>query len=69
MPETGPFSFEIDIHGAYVVADRERRHPACKADGEVDFHVRQLKEYLDRVAAQMKQAIKDDEDKLILSQK
>ena len=67
MPETGPFSFKIDIHGAYVVSDQERLHPACKADGEVDFHVRQLKEYLDQVAAQMKQAIKDDEDKPILS--
>ena len=66
MPETGPFSFEIDIHGACVVADRDRLHPACRADGEVDFHVRQLKEYLDRVAAQMKQAIKDDEEKPIL---
>ena len=40
MPETGPFSFKIDIHGAYVVADQERLHSACKADGEVDFHVR-----------------------------
>ena len=67
MSETGPFSFEIDIHGACVVADRPRLHPACKSDREVDFHVRQLKEYLDRVAAQMKQAIKDDEDKPILS--
>ena len=66
MPETGPFSFEIDIHGTCVVADKERLHPACKADGEVDFHVRQLKEYLDRVAAQMKQAIKEDKDKPIL---
>ena len=67
MPETGPFSFEIDIHGAYVVADQKRLHPASKADGEIDFHVRQLKEYLDQVAAQMKQAIKDDKDKPILS--
>ena len=66
MPETGPFSFEIDIHGACVVADRERLHPACKADAEVDFHVRQLKEYLDQVAAQMKQAIEDDKNKPIL---
>ena len=67
MPETGPFSFKIDIHGAYVVADQERLHPACKADEEINFHVRQLKENLDQVAAQMKQAIKDDEDKPILS--
>ena len=67
MPETGPFSFKIDIHGAYVVVDQERLHPACKADKEVDFHVRQLKEYLDQVSAQMKQAIKDDNDKPILS--
>ena len=67
MPETSPFSFEIDIHGACVIADRERLHPACKADGEVDSHVRQLKEYLDQVAAQMKQAIKDAKDKPILS--
>ena len=67
MPETGPFSFKIDIHGAYVVADQERLHPACKADGEVDFHVGQLKKYLDQVAAQMKLAIKDDEDKPVLS--
>lgn len=67
MPETGPFSFKIDIHGACVVADQEHLHTACKADGEVDFHVRQLKEYLDQVAAQMKQAIKDDKDRPILS--
>ena len=67
MPETGPFSFKIDIHGAYVVADQQRLHSACKADGEVDFHVRQLKKYLDQAAAQMKQAIKDDEDKPVLS--
>lgn len=66
MPETGPFSFKIDIHGAYAVADQKRLHPACKADGEVDFHVRRLKECLDQVAAQMKQAIKDDEDRPIL---
>ena len=67
MSETGPFSFEIDIHRACVVADRPRLHPACKLDGEVDLHVKQLKEDLDRVAAQMKQAIKDDEDKPVLS--
>ena len=66
MPGTGPFSFEFDIHGACVVADQERLHPACKANGEVYFHVRQLKEYLDRVTAQMKQAINDDKDKPIL---
>ena len=66
MPETGPFSFEFDIHGACAVADQERLHPACKSDEEVDFHVRQLTEYLDRVAAQMKQAINDDKDKPIL---
>ena len=67
MLETGPFTYKSDIHGAYVVADQERLHPACKADGEVDFHVSQLKEYLDQVAAQMKKAIKDDQDKPILS--
>ena len=63
MPETGPFSFKIDVHGACVVSDRYLLHSACKSDGEVDFHIRQLKEYLDRVGAQMKQAVKDDKDK------
>ncbi len=67
MPETGPLSFDSDIHGARVVADRPNLHPACKSDGEVDCHIRQLKKYLDRVAAQMKQAIKDDKEKPIFS--
>ncbi len=66
MSETGPFSFEIDVHGAHAVADRERLHPACMSDGEVDAHVGRLKECLDRVAAQMKQALKEQEGKPIV---
>ena len=66
MPDTGPFSVEMDMGGAYVVADRPNLCSSCMSDGEVDAQIRLMKQRLDRVAAQMKQAIKDLEGKPIL---
>lgn len=61
MPSTGPFSVKIDFHGAYLVADRGHLCSACMSDGEVAGQVRRLKKYLDQVAVEMRQAIKDRE--------
>lgn len=66
MPETGPFSVEIDIHGAYVVAGRSNLCSGCMSDVEVDAQIRLLKERLDRVAAEMKRKIKQQEGKPVL---
>ncbi len=66
MPDTGPFSVEMSVHGACVVADRDNLSLSCMSDGEVDAQIRLLKQHLDRVAARMKRAIKDAEGKSIL---
>ena len=54
-----PLSFEIDIHGACVVAEKERLHPACASDGEIDHHINDLKQKLDRLANPMKKALEE----------
>lgn len=56
----------MDIHGAYVVADRAQICSGCMSDGEVDAQIRLMKLRLGRVAVQMKRAIKENKDKPIL---
>lgn len=58
-----PYSVEMHMDGACVVADRPNLCPGCRSDGEVDVQIRRLKQLLDRVAVKMKRAIKEDEDK------
>ena len=63
MSVKGPFSFKIEgLSGVYVVADRTNLHPGCSSDGEIDYHIGELKVYLDQIGAQMKQALKEQED-------
>ena len=49
------FDFEIDIHGARVVAARLPLMPACLDDGTIDANIRALKDDLDAVAVKIKQ--------------
>ena len=51
------FGYTINISGALVKVLREPLHPACLSDDEVNHHIGYLKEELDRVADEMKQAI------------
>ena len=51
------FDYEIDVHGARVIVQREPLCPGCLSDGEVDAQVRLLKDDLDAVARRMKVAI------------
>ena len=69
MSSTGPFTVKIDVHGAYVVADRGHLCSACLSDGEVAGQVRRLKKYLDQVAVEMKQAIKDREGRPVVDKR
>lgn len=59
----GPFGYEIDIHGAAVVVEREPLHPACLSDGEIDYHIKALKADLDRQAVAMKKAVREQAQK------
>jgi hypothetical protein len=52
------FDFEIDIHGARVVAARLPLMPACLDDGTIDANIRALKDDLDAVAVKMKAAVR-----------
>ena len=63
MSETWPFSFEIDVHGAVAIADKQRLHPASLSEEQIDTEIGRLKECLDQVATQMKQAVKVQNDK------
>jgi hypothetical protein len=60
------FDFEIDIHGARVVAAVERLTPACLLDGEIDANIKLLKADLDAVATHMKRAVLEQSKKPIL---
>lgn len=52
------FDYEIDIQGAHVVVVRKPLCSRCLSDGEVDGQIRLLKDDLDRVAKEMKAAIR-----------
>ena len=51
------FDFEIDVHGARVIAVREPIFPACLSGGEIDENIRLLKADLEAVAKRMKAAV------------
>jgi hypothetical protein len=53
----GSFDFEIDIHGARIMATRDPFCPGCFLETEIDAHVARLKGELDTVAEQAKRAI------------
>jgi hypothetical protein len=57
------FDIEIDPHGARIIAVRTSLCPGCLSDGEVDAHVRRLKEELDAVAKRAKRLIRDQAKK------
>jgi len=52
------FSFEIDIHGAKVIAAKSFIGNACLSNAEVDGVIAALKADLDALAPKMKAAIK-----------
>jgi hypothetical protein len=52
------FDFEINQHGARVVAVKDPLTAGCLSDGEIDTNIRLLKEDLDAVAARMKLAVR-----------
>ncbi|MCY4218955.1 MAG: hypothetical protein OXE56_06760 [Gammaproteobacteria bacterium] len=67
MSETGPFSYHNDVlSGVHVISDRKNLHPYCLSDAEVDFHIGQLKRYLDQVSVEMKRAIRERKGEAIL---
>ena len=47
----------MDISGAKVVVLGAPLHPACASDGEVDLHIKQLKEHLDGLSGDLKRAL------------
>ena len=51
------FDYTIDIHGATIIAARDRLSTASLYDKEIDQQVLVLKADLDRVANKMKAAI------------
>lgn len=53
------FDFDFGTGGARVVVAREPIGRGCLSEGEVDVDIRLLKEDLDRVAGQMKRAIRE----------
>jgi hypothetical protein len=52
------FDFEIDISGAIVVVAREPLMSRSLSDGEIDAHIKRLKDELDAVAVEMKAAVR-----------
>ncbi len=62
------FDFQIDIHGARVVAARapDRLCAGCKSDGEIDANIQLLKDDLDAVAKRMRRAIREQTKQPIL---
>jgi len=52
------FDFEISIHGAKVVAAREPLMSNSMSDGEIDAHIKRLKNELDQVGEEMKAAVR-----------
>ena len=54
----GVFGFEVDASGARVVVKREPLGRGCLSDGEVDADIKALKDDLDRVALEVKAAIR-----------
>jgi hypothetical protein len=55
------FDFEMDEHhGARVTAGGNSIAWGCVSYAEVDHHIAELKNDLDRVAKEMKAAIRDD---------
>ena len=55
----GVFDFDFGKGGARVVVAREPIRRGCLSEGEVDADIRLLKQNLDRVARQMKRAIRE----------
>lgn len=53
------FDYEIDIHGARVVAVRESLTAGCLSDGEIETNIKLLKDDLDAVAIRMKRAVRE----------
>ena len=51
------FDFRVDIHGARVVVIREPLMPNCLTDGEIDGHIKRVKDELDAVSMKMKAAL------------
>lgn len=62
----GIFDFEIDIHGAVVIARQERLFAGCVTEGEIDTNIALLKQDLDAVATRMKAALREQAKKPIL---
>ncbi|TDE35058.1 hypothetical protein [Antarcticimicrobium sediminis] len=57
------FGFEIDLHGARVVVEREPLHSACSTDSQIDHDISALKSELDRLAVKMKKAVREQANK------
>lgn len=65
-PKLGAFEFEIDIHGARVVAARKSLSSSALSDGELEWQIQALKNDLDALLPKMKQAIREQQAKPIL---
>lgn len=59
------FDFEINIHGAHIVVQREPLCAGCLSDGEIDANIKLLKENLDEVGERMKAAVRKQKDILL----
>ncbi len=52
------FDFEIDVHGAVIVPAHELLSTASLSEAEIDVQIIELKKDLDRVAQDMKSAVR-----------
>ncbi|WP_417794574.1 hypothetical protein [Terasakiella pusilla] len=52
------FNFDIDVHGAVLIPVQDRLSTASLSEAEIDSHIAELKKDLDRVATEMKSAIR-----------
>ncbi|WP_373083863.1 hypothetical protein [Sneathiella sp.] len=53
------FDYDIDIHGARIVAKKEFLTTSSLYDPDIDNQITELKKELDAVGAQMKSAIRE----------
>lgn len=53
------FDFDIDVHGAVIIPTRDRLSTASRSETEIDSQIAELKKDLDRVAQDMKAAVRE----------
>lgn len=53
------FDFDIDVHGAVIIPTRDRLSPTSRSETEIDSQIAELKKDTDRVAQDMKAAVRE----------